>query len=176
VKTLLEVYKEINECEKCNLYKNRLTEYHWRGDPNSKIVLIGEALGAKEQELGYPFVGRSGRLLDKLIKQSGYNPQSDVYITNLVKCRPPENRNPFWDETKCCMSFLLQELRIINPKLIITLGRVPGDWYANGRKWGWNIYYRDRRWYPMYHPSYLLRNEQERTLFPMHFKNIMELV
>ena len=173
---LTDLYKEISKCEKCNLCKQRMKNYIWRGNPESEIVLIGEAPGANEQEQGTFFIGRSGKLLDKLIIKAGFNPNEDFYITNIVKDRPPENRNPFWDEIKACMPFILEELRIIKPKLIITLGKVPGDWFANGREWAWNTYYKDRRFFPMYHPSYLLRNIENRDLFPIHLKKIMEKI
>lgn len=152
-----DLYKEINGCEKCNLYKQRIKNYIWSGNPGANIVLIGEAPGADEQEQGTFFIGRSGKLLRKLLNQAGINDKEDVYITNIVKDRPPENRNPFWDEIKACMPFLLEELRIINPKLIITLGKVSGNWFANGRGWEWNTYYKERRWLALWHPSYLLR-------------------
>ena len=173
MKSLSDLYEEINACEKCHLHKQRMAKYSWRGYSGSKIMFIGEALGATEQKQGKPFVGRSGKLLDKLLVKAGLNPSEDVYITNLVKDRPPDNRNPFWDEIKTCMPFLLKELKIINPKLIITLGRVPGNWFANGREWKWNTYYKDRRFFPMYHPSYLLRNIENRELFPGHLKRVL---
>lgn len=166
MKSLSRIYEEIHECTKCNLYKQRLTKYYWRGSHVAKIMLIGEALGATEQERGKPFVGRSGKLLDKLLLKSGFDIENDIYITNLVKCRPPDNRNPFFDEIKACQPFLLEEIKVVKPKLIITLGRVPGDWFANGREWEWNTLYKERRWLPMYHPSYLLRNTEQRDYFP----------
>ncbi len=164
-KALDLLYKEINECTKCHLSKNRQAVYKYRGDPSSRIVLIGEALGEKEQETGFPFVGRSGKLLDRLLKQAGVNPETDVYITNLVKDRPPNNRNPFYDEIKECQHHLLIELKIIRPNLIVTLGKVAGNWFANGREYDINKHYKERRWLPLYHPSYLLRNIKEREKF-----------
>lgn len=174
IKSIDEIYVDINKCENCNLCEQRIINYYPGGSVDAKIALIGEAPGGNEQKEGTFFIGRSGKLLRKLLTKAGIDDKKDVYITNLVKDRPPDNRNPFWDEIKACSPFLIEELRIINPKLIITLGRVSGNWYANGREWEWNTYYKDRRFFPMYHPSYLLRNIEEREMFPEHLRRVLD--
>jgi len=167
-----EVYMEINRCKSCSLYKNRLIPYGWRGNPKAKIMLIGEALGEKEQELGCPFVGRSGDLLDKLLEQIGLSVM-DVFITNIVKDRPPENRDPFYDEVKACQNHLLNEIYIIRPKLIVTLGRVAGNWWNHYRPFEWMTYYPEKLWFPVYHPAYLLRNRTKINSWKSDLKNIL---
>ncbi len=172
-KNLEDVYREINECENCRLWKYRKIEYHWRGNPKSKIMFIGEALGAEEQRLGSPFVGRSGKKLDKLFNNTGLDIEKDAYITNIVKDRPPDNRNPFSDEIKACQVFLLKEIHFIKPKLIITLGRVPSNWWSRRKPYEWFTHYPERRWFPMWHPSYLLRSPSNVGKWQIELKRIL---
>lgn len=159
IKSLEEIYEEINNCTKCRLYKSRLDNvyYKWRGNPETRLMFIGEALGAVEQREGFPFVGRAGKLLDELLENIELSAKDDAYFSNICHCRPPENRDPLIDEIKACQSFLIEEIRIINPKLIITLGRVSGNWWNHYRPYSIYQYYPDRRWFPMYHTAYLLR-------------------
>jgi len=155
-----EIYENINKCDKCHLHGERLVPYYYRGSENASIVFIGEALGAEEQKQGLPFVGRSGKLLQEILDKIGLT-EDDYFITNLVKCRPPDNRNPFYDEIVICSPYLLNELKLIDPKLIVTLGKVPGDWYSNGKEYEINTYVPAKRWLPLRHPAYLLRKRSE---------------
>jgi uracil-DNA glycosylase len=155
--SILEVYEQINSCEKCQLYKQRITDYIYRGNKDASIVLIGEAPGEQEQKGGTFFIGRSGKLLDKMLEKVGLDIHNDVYITNIVKDRPPDNRKPFYDEIIRCENFLKKEIEIINPKLITTLGKTSADWFSGGNEYKINTYYQERKWIPLYHPSYLLR-------------------
>ncbi len=126
-------------------------------------MVIGEAPGANEDLTGDPFVGRSGKRLDELLYKVGLNPSNDVYITNVVKCRPPKNRRPSKEELKSCMPWLIKQIELVDPLIILLLGatalesilgkkgpmtKVRGKWYNFG----------DRLVMPLFHPSYLLRN------------------
>ena len=156
-----EIYEQINSCTACKLYKNRKIDYIYRGNQKAKIMLIGEAPGETEQNEGIPFVGRSGKLLDSLLEKAGLDIYEDIYITNIVKDRPPDNRKPFYDEIVRCAPFLLHEIEIIQPKLIITLGKSSGDWFNQYKEYEINHYYEDKKWLPLYHPSYLLRRRDK---------------
>ena len=119
---LFEYYCSIKECKKCDLYRTRNNLVFGEGNPGSKLVFIGEAPGREEDREGRPFVGEAGKLLTRLIKGIGLE-RSAVYITNIIKCRPPENRDPLPEEIEKCRGYLLHQLEIIKPKLLCTLGR-----------------------------------------------------
>jgi uracil-DNA glycosylase len=161
--TLDEIYKKVNECKNCELCKNRIVPYNYRGKPESKVIFIGEAPGEEEQKQGKPFVGRCGKLLDKILLEININPERDVYITNIVKCRPPNNRAPLQHEIIACQNYLIEEMRTIKPKLIVTLGRTPGFWWNKNEGFDWLVYNSEKLWLALYHPSYLLRR---RDLIP----------
>jgi DNA polymerase len=171
--TVDDIFQRINLCNKCSLHKNKLVRYSYRGNEKASIMLIGEALGKKEQEEGFPFVGRSGKLLDKMLAVLGLT-ENDVFITNVVCCRPPENRKPFYDEIVVCSTFLCEQIELIKPRLIITLGKTAGDWFSNYKEYKINTYYKERRWLPVYHPSYLLRKRSEIKNFIVAFKEALE--
>jgi len=146
-------------CKHCPLSGNKVVWGY--GNYKNRIVFIGEAPGAEEQKLGKPFVGRSGKLLTEMLDKSGIN-RNLVYITNIVKCRPKDNRTPTTEERKFCSTILNYELKIIKPDIIITLGSTAinsifpkvklSDFI--GRKLKTKYYYV----YPLYHPAYVLRN------------------
>ena len=134
-----------------------------RGNPYSKLMIVGEAPGASEALLGEPFVGRSGRLLDDLLKQVGIDPLTQVYLCNVVKSRPPKNRAPTKKEIQACMPWLRQQIYLVDPKIVLLMGatavesilgikgglsKVRGQWKES----------EGRLVMPMFHPSYLLRN------------------
>ncbi|MDW8033669.1 MAG: uracil-DNA glycosylase [Nitrososphaerota archaeon] len=117
-------FSEAMQCKKCRLWENRTNVVFGEGDLNSKIMLIGEAPGLNEDKEGRPFVGHAGKILnEKLLKIVGLE-RKDVYITNVVKCRPPKNREPFEDEIDACFPYLNIQIQFIKPKLIITLGNI----------------------------------------------------
>ena len=116
--------KNICNCEKCDLHKSRTNFVFGEGDKNASLLLIGEAPGAQEDLEGRPFVGRSGKLLDKILKAIDRDRFNDTYICNILKCRPPENRNPSSSEVDKCKPYLNHQIKLINPKLIVTLGLV----------------------------------------------------
>lgn len=149
---------KIDFCDKCNLCDNGKLVWG-EGNPNADLFFIGEAPGADEAEAGKPFVGRCGRYFTTLLNECGID-RKDVYISNIVKHRPPDNRAPFFDEIKACQQYLIEEIREVNPKLIITLGRTSGNWWNHYRPFIINQYYPTRKWLPLYHPSYLLRRQK----------------
>ena len=125
--------KEILNCKKCNLCKLRTNAVPGEGSIQSKIFFIGEAPGANEDKEGIPFCGRSGKLLDELLESINLK-RNDVFITNIVKCRPPENRDPSENEIKKCSPYLKRQIKIINPTVICTLGRYSASLFIKNRK------------------------------------------
>jgi len=177
--SLTKLADKYNSCQKCELGKTRTNLVFGQGFPQATVMFIGEGPGADEDSQGAPFVGRAGRLLTKMINTLGIERQ-DVYITNIVKCRPPENRNPTPAEISCCMPILKQQIELVNPKLIVTLGNIPsktlipelpGITKAHGRI----IQYENWTMLPTFHPSYLLRNRSAMPLAWDDFKKIPEL-
>ena len=114
----------IENCEKCNLSRTRNKFVFGSGDPNADLFLIGEGPGQEEDLNGKPFVGRAGKLLDKILKAIGYARENNIYIANIVKCRPPENRNPLSSEIEECLPYLKNQIALVKPKLIVALGKV----------------------------------------------------
>ncbi len=121
-----ELNNMICNCQKCILGKTRTNFVFGVGNPNADIVLIGEAPGADEDAQGEPFVGRAGQLLNKILEATGFK-REEVFICNILKCRPPGNRNPMPDEVEKCRPYLEKQLKLINPKLILLLGRVAAE-------------------------------------------------
>jgi len=149
---------EIKACQKCDLCKTRTNTVTGRGSPNPDIVFIGEAPGADEDAQGKPFVGRSGMLLDRCIRENGIK---DYTILNIIKCRPPENRKPTTEEIEACKPWLEQQLELLNPKIIVCLGATSLTFFFPNKKIsesiGQTFTEGDRRYIGLYHPSYCLR-------------------
>ena len=116
----IEKYKN---CQKCILHKQRINFVYGDGNPSAKLMLIGEGPGSEENKQGKPFVGRAGQLLTRMLLAINLD-RSEVYITNVVKCQPPGNRNPAPDEVSCCLPYLKEQIEIIAPKMIVLLGKV----------------------------------------------------
>ena len=160
-----EVAEEVKDCTKCPLHKSRGNVVPGEGNPNSRIMFIGEGPGADEDQQGRPFVGRSGKLLTKIIESVGFK-REDIFITNVVKCRPPENRNPSEEEMESCNCYLMSQIAIIKPKIIVTVGSVPTKWLLKEKvakigisKLRGNFFeFKGIKLFPIFHPSYLLRN------------------
>ncbi|DAB40973.1 MAG TPA: uracil-DNA glycosylase [Sulfurovum sp. UBA12169] len=161
--TLDLLQKQANQCHLCDLSKTRQKVVFGEGNPSAEIMFVGEAPGASEDSTGKPFVGRSGELLTKMIENVLLVSRNDVYITNIVKCRPPGNREPAPSEAYTCKPYLLKQIELIKPKLIIALGGtayfyLTGDETPIGKVRG-TIFKKERYIViPTYHPSYLLRN------------------
>lgn len=154
--------KEIQTCEKCKLCNGRTHTVIERGNRNAKVMFIGEAPGEQEDIQGVPFVGASGQLLDKMIGAMKLDIYNDIYIANVVKCRPPKNRNPEPDEIAACNNYLINQIELINPQIIITLGRFAAQTVlktdvAVGKLRGKIHKYENIPVIVTYHPSYLLR-------------------
>ena len=120
-KELKEIKEEVLQCKKCSLYKTRGLPVIGQGNHEAEIMFIGEAPGASEDKTGRPFCGAAGKILDELLSSVGIK-RTDVYICNILKCRPPENRNPKTEEIEACTSYLLKQIEIIKPKAICALG------------------------------------------------------
>ena len=125
--TLNSYKSSIENCEKCNLSLNRNKFVFGSGDPNADLLLVGEGPGEDEDSQGEPFVGKAGRLLDKILKAIGYIRGDNIFIANIVKCKTPENRAPLPSEIEQCTPFLVNQINLIKPKLIVALGKLAGQ-------------------------------------------------
>jgi DNA polymerase len=157
---------EIGNCTRCKLHSSRKTIVFGEGDPNAELMLVGEAPGADEDDQGRPFVGRAGQLLMQMIKAINFE-RHQVYIANVLKCRPPGNRPPEPDEVKTCTPFLLKQISIIRPKIILALGTFAAQNLIDSKS---TISLLRGRVYEMpfgrviatYHPSFLLRSPNKK--------------
>jgi DNA polymerase len=154
---------EVQSCTKCGLHTTRTNTVFSRGNPEAKLCFIGEAPGADEDAQGIPFVGRAGQLLDRMIQAMGLDPEKDVYVCNIIKCRPPGNRRPEPEEVASCIPYLHDQVAQIDPKVIVALGNTSVAALL-GTKLGitkvrgtWKLYRGKIPVMPTYHPSYLLR-------------------
>jgi len=175
-----ELIKQITTCTKCRLCKKRTNAVPGDGSYESEIMFIGEGPGKDEDAQGKPFVGAAGKLLTQLIESIGLK-RSDVFIANVVKCRPPENRDPEPDEIAACFPYLKKQVEIIKPKLIVTLGRhsmgrfLPGLKISevHGQPKRANGIWQDRQVYlPLYHPAAALYDPSKREVLFRDFKKI----
>ena len=168
-KTLEELRTVAENCTLCGLSEGRQNVVFGRGDPNAELMFIGEGPGADEDEQGLPFVGRSGRLLQKLIAEEITSTVKDgLYITNMVKCRPPGNRPPTPEETETCRPYLEQQIKLIAPRIIITLGNSATKPILKTdtgiTKMRGKIYTQDNyKVIPTFHPSAILRDPNKET-------------
>jgi len=153
---LKELNNQILKCEKCVLCKTRTNVVPGEGSPKAEIMFIGEGPGKNEDEQGRPFIGAAGKLLDKLIALIGLT-RKDIYIANVVKCRPPSNRDPLPEEVNACRPWLDQQIKIIKPKLIVLLGRHSMDRFLPNQKisidHGKPKRLERQVYYPIYHPA-----------------------
>jgi DNA polymerase len=162
--TMQEIAEEIKKCKKCPLYLSRNKVVPGEGNEKSNVIFIGEAPGGEEDLKGKPFIGKAGQLFTKILHSVNIK-RKDIFITNMLKCRPPGNRNPSKSEIEACLPYLEAQIALINPKIIVTLGNVPtqhllkttqGITKIRGQWFDW---IGDIKIFPMFHPSYLLRNE-----------------
>jgi DNA polymerase len=162
--SLTDFEDTISTCQKCSLGLTRNQFVFGVGDPHANLLLIGESPGAEEDRLGEPFVGRAGKLLDKILAAIQRSRNKDVYICNVLKCRPPGNRDPLVSEVAECEGHLINQIRLIKPKLIVALGRVAGktllkmDLPLKAMR-GTQYDYHGTPLIVTYHPAALLRNE-----------------
>jgi len=160
--TLLKVREDLGDCKRCKLHKGRKNIVFADGNPKADLVFVGEGPGADEDAQGLPFVGRAGKLLTQMIEAMGLRRQ-DVYICNVVKCRPPENRLPEKDEIAECSPFLFRQLDVISPKVIVCLGACAAQTLLETNRGisqfrGQWLDFRGSKLLATYHPAYLLRN------------------
>lgn len=172
--------QQIGDCQRCKLSKCRKNIVFGAGSANSRIVFVGEGPGRDEDLQGEPFVGRAGQLLTKMIKAMGYK-REEVYIANIIKCRPPDNRNPEDDEIRSCYPYLAEQLKIIKPAVIIALGKFAAQTLLAtetriSRLRGHFHQYQGIPLMPTYHPAYLLRNEGSKREAWEDLKQVMKLL
>ncbi len=171
-----DLSNQIKNCSKCILCKTRKNVVIGEGRrENCKLVIIGEGPGETEDEQGRPFVGRAGDLLTRFLNDARI-PRDSIYITNIVKCRPPENRDPAKDETLACSDFLESQLLLLRPSLVITLGNPATKWFLGTsqgitRVRGNWVDWRGIQLMPTFHPSYILRQKIE-----SEYNNLVALV
>ena len=160
--TVDQLHEEIRDCLKCPLGSTRTKFVFGTGNPKSKVMFIGEAPGADEDVQGEPFVGRAGQLLNKIIEAVDMK-REDVYICNIIKCRPPNNRAPLPIESETCTPYLMKQIELVQPAFIICLGRTAAQWLLQtndglGTMRGKVHDYNGRKLIVTYHPAALLRN------------------
>lgn len=163
---LLALREELGECTRCKLAGGRSNLVFGVGNPEAELMFVGEGPGADEDRQGEPFVGRAGQLLTKMIQAMGYR-REEVYIANVVKCRPPENRNPEPDEMDACKPFLERQVAAIRPRVIVALGKIAvhallRETTAISRLRGRWFTYEGVKLMPTFHPAYLLRSPDEK--------------
>ncbi|MDH3646189.1 MAG: uracil-DNA glycosylase [Gammaproteobacteria bacterium] len=159
----------VSRCRACDLHRGRTQTVFGTGDQNAQWMIIGEAPGAEEDRQGEPFVGRAGQLLNSMLIAAGFK-RHEVYIANIVKCRPPDNRDPRPEEAVSCGGFLARQIELVNPKIILAVGRVAAQRLLKndtpvGRMRGKLHHYGDDPGVPVvvtYHPAYLLRSPKEK--------------
>ena len=177
--TLAEIAENIRRCQQCELAHSRNNAVPGTGPANAEIMLIGEGPGFHENEQGLPFVGASGKFLTQLLNDGGF-PRDTVFITNVVKCRPPGNRDPQEQELKACGVFLDKQIEAINPLIIITLGRFSmARYFENARisKIHGQTAWRDGRLIvPMYHPAAALHQPKLRSVIIHDFNQLKDLI
>jgi uracil-DNA glycosylase family 4 len=155
--------QEVASCTRCALSAARTQTVFARGNPDATICFVGEAPGAEEDAQGLPFVGRAGQLLDRMVMAMGLSPEKDVYICNIIKCRPPGNRRPEPEETAACIPYLHEQLALVKPRVIVALGNTAVGTLLNTKlgitklRGQWKLYRGATLVMPTYHPSYLLR-------------------
>lgn len=159
---MITVHQALKKCHKCDLYKSRTQPVTGAGNVDANALFIGEAPGANEDIQGLPFVGRAGELLTKYLNEINLS-RKDIFITNIIKCRPPDNRDPNDEEIESCSPYLEEQIKIIDPKVIVTLGRHSLATLLNRivkitKERGTIIDYNGRLLLPMLHPAAVLRN------------------
>ncbi len=176
---LLTLYEEIADCPACELARHRTQTVPGVGPAPAEVMCIGEAPGAREDEQGFPFVGPAGRFLDQLLGGAGLSRET-VHIANVVKCRPPGNRDPQPEEISACTPFLERQIAIVDPLLIVTLGRFSmSRWFPGAsisRIHGRPKRFGERLVLPMYHPAAALHRGDLRPVIEADFARIPELL
>ncbi|MEI6054980.1 MAG: uracil-DNA glycosylase [Lentisphaerota bacterium] len=174
-----ELIESVSSCAKCELCKSRINPVFGEGNPKAELMIIGEGPGRDEDEQGRPFVGRSGQLLTKMLQAMGFE-RNDVFIANIVKCRPPANRVPTPVEAQTCLPYLLEQIDVIRPKVLLLLGATPlkyildlvgitklhGTWHE----------FHGIKTIPSFHPAYLLRDPNQKKYAWEDLQKIMQFL
>ncbi len=178
-KIFQKLNKIVQECKKCDLHLNRKQAVLGEGNLEAKLMFVGEAPGADEDRLGRPFVGRAGKLLTSLIEKAGHK-REEFYISNICKCRPPNNRTPLPDEMEACFPYLEQQIDVINPKVLCLLGATACYGFLKRpvkitKERGTVINWKDKLLVLTYHPAYALRNLSAVDILFEDIKKAIEL-
>ena len=176
---LVQIDRVVKTCHNCRLWRGATHAVPGEGNPNAAVMFVGEGPGYHEDKLGRPFVGRAGSLLDRLLSKNGI-PRGEVFIANAVKHRPPDNRAPMKDEIRACLPYLMQQIKVINPKVIVPLGRSAlevflkektiSDVHGKGFKVG------NRVVFPLYHPAAALRSTSVLQILERDFKDLLKIL
>jgi len=178
--TLAEVRADLGECKRCRLHTTRRHIVYGEGSPSARVVIVGEGPGEDEDVQGRPFVGAAGRLLDAIIAAAGWGRQ-ELYICNVIKCRPPRNRDPQEDETDACGAFVKRQIRAIRPRAILAVGNVAArfllaaDTPISGLR-GRVHDFEGIPVVPTYHPAYLLRNPVQKRRVWQDIEMLLQVV
>ena len=178
-RTLEELRDAIGDCRLCRLWAGRTHIVFCVGNPKAKLMFVGEGPGRDEDMQGEPFVGRAGQLLTDIITKGMAMKREDVYIANVVKCRPPDNRNPEPDEVAACEPFLRKQIELIQPKIIVGLGKFAVQTLLQSKapisklRGNWNTYH-GIKLMPTFHPAYLLRNPADKKLVWEDIKKVIK--
>ncbi len=183
VSVLSSMLDELENCRRCELYRTRKKPVLGDGNPYSEVMLVGEAPGKMEDELGKPFVGKAGRLLDDMLAEIGLS-RADIYITNVVKCRPPHNRDPKKVEIEACKVYLERQIELIRPKVVMTLGRFASAVILaplklssiRGRIFMTKFANHSFKVIPTYHPAFILRNPHYIETYRADFIRLSQLI
>ncbi len=176
--SISEIRDVLGDCQRCKLCESRTNIVFGVGDEHAEIMFVGEGPGADEDAQGIPFVGRAGKLLTDIIEKGMGIKREQVYIANVVKCRPPQNRNPEPDELVACEPFIAKQIAVIRPRVIVTLGKVPTQALLQNRvaiskqRGVWHSY-RGVPLMPTFHPAYLLRNPAEKRTVWADIQKVM---
>jgi len=179
MESLAKIALRVAECSDCLLHRSRTKPVPGEGNNSAEIMLIGEGPGAREDQEGRPFVGSAGQFLEQLLNSIGLN-RLDVFIANMVKCRPPNNRDPFPEELQACSKYLDKQIELVNPLLIVTLGRFslsrffPGETMGMAR--GQLRQYKSRYIFPIMHPAAALYRPQNKITIMDDFAVIPEIL
>jgi uracil-DNA glycosylase len=180
--TLAALHDAMLACTRCDLFRTRIQVVPGAGRPDAEIMVVGEAPGAAEDAAGVPFVGRSGQLLDAMLALAGLH-RDEVFIGNVVRSRPPGNRNPRAAELRACAGWLHEQIRLVEPRLVVTLGRfalqhfIPDGRITRVQGTVQRVEYDGRALeiYPLLHPSAILRNPSARPAYEAHFRALAKL-
>ncbi len=188
METLDDIAREILNCKKCDLYKTKTNYVPGSGNEKAEVVFVGEAPGREEDLKGEPFVGAAGKLLNEMLSKIGLK-REDVFICNVLKCRPPNNRDPTPEEVEACGNFLVRQLNVIRPKVVVCLGRFAANFIfdifgleftsiskVKGKVFETEMWDRKVKVLPIYHPAAILYRPQLREEYEQQFRKIGEIL